>query len=78
MAARGLTTSRAIERAFKADTALYCRLVACFARITQLHTHYWGELRFTLTSLPAFCRYFRRSQVRSLDVRRCRFADEQV
>jgi hypothetical protein len=63
MAARGLTSPRTIERAYRTDTDFYCRLVACFARITQLHAHYWGELRYTLSSQKAFAPYFKRSVV---------------
>jgi hypothetical protein len=55
LARRGLTTASAIERAYKKDTALLWRLVACFVK----SDYYLGELWGKLSHVISWCEHFR-------------------
>jgi hypothetical protein len=51
----GLTTSSAIERAYRKDTKLLWRLVACFVRVND----HIRNIRGRLAQVVSYCEYFR-------------------
>ncbi|KAJ7118909.1 hypothetical protein C8R44DRAFT_878441 [Mycena epipterygia] len=52
---RGLVSTSAIERAYKQDSALMWRLVACLCKISYLDGHLWERF----TEIMSWCEYYR-------------------
>ncbi|KAJ7348953.1 hypothetical protein DFH08DRAFT_959155 [Mycena albidolilacea] len=52
---RGLASTSAIERAYRQDSALMWRLVACLCRISYLEGHLWERF----TEIMSWCEYYR-------------------
>jgi hypothetical protein len=63
LARMGLTTASAIERAYKKDTKLLWRLVACFAKSDNYLSNLWGKLSQVISWCEHFRPYFKRSRV---------------
>jgi len=59
----GLTTSSAIERAYRKDTKLLWRLVACFAKVNEHVRNLWGKVIQVVSWCEHFRPYFKRSRV---------------
>ncbi|KAJ6620339.1 hypothetical protein B0H10DRAFT_2022400 [Mycena sp. CBHHK59/15] len=57
---RGLTTTSAIERAYKQDSALMWRLVACLCKISYLDGHLWERFSEVLSWSEYYRPYFKR------------------
>ena len=51
----GLTMSSAIERAYRKDTKLLWKLVACFVRVNE----HIRNIRGRLAQVMSYCKYFR-------------------
>ncbi|KAJ7144910.1 hypothetical protein C8R43DRAFT_1013446 [Mycena crocata] len=52
---RGLASTSAIERAYKHDSALMWRLVACLCKVTYMAGHFWERF----TQIMSWCEYYR-------------------
>lgn len=59
----GLTTASAIERAYKKDTKLLWRIVACFSRVECHAADLWGKLSHAVSYSEHFQPYFKRWRV---------------
>lgn len=59
----GLTTASAIERAYKKDTKLLWRIVACFSRVEWHAADLWGKLSHAVSYSEHFQPYFKRWRV---------------
>jgi hypothetical protein len=60
----GLTTSSAIERAYRKDATLLWRLVACFAKVNQYVRNVRGKLAHIVSWCEHFRPYFKRWRAR--------------